>query len=91
MARLVLIYHFLIFCVACGSARVVCGGKIARAETAVTLVYRFSCLLWHLELRKKSFQRFITEYSYSALASQISFSIAKVFKYNTASIFSVTK
>ena len=71
VARLVLIRHFQIFGVACGSARVVCGGEIARAEPAVTLVYRVNCLSWHEELRKTSyFNTFKAEYSYSAIASQ---------------------
>ena len=70
-ARLVSICHFQIFCVACDSARVVCGGKIARAEPAVTLVYRVNCLSWHEEQRKTSyFNTFNTEYSYSAIAFQ---------------------
>ena len=68
VARLVLICHFQIFGVACCSARVVCGGKIALAEPAVTLVYRVNCLSWHEELRKTSY--FNTEYSYSAIVSQ---------------------
>ena len=33
-------------CLACGSARVMCGGKIALAEPAGNFIYRVSCLLW---------------------------------------------
>ena len=55
VARLVLICHFQIFGLACGLARVVCGVKIARAEPAVSFVYRVICLLWHLELHKTSY------------------------------------
>ena len=63
-----LICHFQIFWLACGSGRVVCGGKIAHAKPAVSFVYlciftnfvqsvsknvdRVSCLLWYFELHQ---------------------------------------
>ena len=47
MARLVLFCHFQIFDVACGSARVVCGGKIPQAEPVVTVIRKFHPRKFH--------------------------------------------
>ena len=72
-----MIYHFQIFGSACGSACLVCGGKLARAEPAVSLYTELVVYYGTKNYLKRVFSTLIqewtesfNEYSYSAIMSR---------------------